>query len=862
MWEHTSNSLGFTIKRLVHEYRDRVALIHYEGFHRQTYTFRDFYTLTHTLSCHLYARGLRKGDRVMVWAPNGAHWILAYLVAAYSGITLVPVDILASSTFAQKIYQRTKPKLVLAEKELLDRLELSSKEEGMTLQFFKRLARTTPPPQDSDALVAVTGHDLLEIVFTSGTTSEPKGILIRQHQVVANTQAVRRRIIYHDSWKFLSLLPMSHLFEQVIGLLGPIYFGATIVAVSSRSMPELFALGRKEGVTHIATVPAVLDHLKIKILEKLPPLLAPYLDPASPSHLLERLYKLPFYLRRLLSWPIRRKIGKWQGFICGGAALDRSTQLFWEALGIRVVVGYGMTEAAPIITCNSMDVRPLGSVGHGLSGQLIKIASDGEILVAGENLSTGYFEQQERAHCNPQGWFHTGDVGHLDAKGRMWITGRKKEMIVRKSGMNVFPYDIESRLNQEAMILESLVLSDPQNQQDLLALVTLHDEAKNAPLLEEQLHEVCSRVNAELEPHQRLGRIAPWPKAHFEKTHTLKLKRAANAELYRLHLQELERQNKGLHATFKKEGEQQHPIFELLAQISSKKLPSIHPSSHLSHDLGLDSVDQVTLWMQIEARLKVSLPTEKMEEIVTVEQLIEAIEDQRKRPQVTRQKYFYFHAALLQLLREPLFLLMRLLISLFWRIEQQGIVATPSKRAPLIYVANHASHLDSLAIATTLPSPLRRATRFAAAYDHFFCGLGRLRGLLMQLFLGAFGFHRHRDIFDNMRTLQELFSTSHPLVLFPEGTRSRNGVLGDFKPGIGLIVSHFEARVQPIYIEGTHALWPPGKKLPRGGTVKIHYMEPIDFPPNTPPSTITRSLEENYKNWAKRYGAKRPSVSA
>lgn len=848
MWEHTSDSLGFCLKRLVHEYRDRTALIHYEGFARQTYSYLDLYEQTHNLSMHLYQLGLRKGDRVLIWAPNSAQWLLSFLTAAYSGLTLVPVDLLASSSFAQKILDKTDPKLVICAPDLLAKLQIGERKH-ISLQALKEHAYHQSANPSSNQSVAITGNDLLEIVFTSGTTSEPKGILIRQHQILANTNAVRLRIIYHDRWKFLSLLPMSHLFEQVIGLVGPLYFGASIVCVSGRSIPELFAIGRKEKVTHIASVPAIIEHLKEKVLSALPPSLQKMLDPASSTNKLNTLYKFPFFLRRLLFWPIRRKLGKWQALISGGALLDKQTQLFWESLGIRIVVGYGMSEACPIITCNSMDVRPIGSAGYGLSGQLIRIAEDGEILVAGENISTGYFGKDNEDHFDKQGWFHTGDVGHMDHRGRLFVTGRKKEMIASASGLNVFPSDIESILNKHPLISESFVLEDPLSKNELVALIIVDsDKQKNL-----QLSELCSLTNAKLEAHQRLSRIEFWPFDQFRKTHTLKLQRPKNLELYLQHRQKSKAQEAVVETPVDSDPLQK-ALFEIIQQITQKKSSQLKLTDKLSHDLSMDSVDLVTLWMQLEAQVKISLPPEKIETVETISDLLTLMKEQKKKPQTPRSKRFFFQKTPFQIVREPFFTLSKALTRLYFGIKKSGRVATTCKHKPLIFVANHASHLDSIIISSSLPAALRRSTRIAAAHDHFFEGYSRIKGLFLQLFLPVFGFHRNRDIFENMRILQELFSSNHPLLLFPEGTRSRDGSLADFKAGIGLIVAHYGARVQPIYLEGTHALWPPGTALPKPGKVHIHFKDPIDFPPDTPASVITAELEGYYKKWAKQYG--------
>lgn len=856
MWEHTSDSLGFCLKRLVHEYRDRTALIHYEGFSRHSYSYLDLFDLTHNLSQHLYHMGLRKGDRVLIWAPNSAQWLISFLTAAYSGLTLVPVDLLASSTFAQKILDKTDPKLVICAPDLLEKLSIGDKKH-LSLQALKELARKAPATKEDKESVAITGNDLLEIVFTSGTTSEPKGILIRQHQILANTHAVRLRIIYHDRWKFLSLLPMSHLFEQVIGMVGPLYFGASIVCVSGRSIPELFAIGRKEQVTHIASVPAIIEHLKEKVLSALPSSLKSLLDPSGKNSKLESLYKVPFFLRRLLFWPIRRKLGKWQALISGGALLDKQTQLFWEVLGIRVVVGYGMSEACPIITCNSMDVRPIGSAGYGLSGQLIRIASDGEILVAGENISTGYFEKDNDEHFDSQGWFHTGDIGYMDKKGRLFVTGRKKEMIASASGLNVFPSDIETILNQYPLISESFVLEDPLSKSELIALVIVEQE-KQAEL---SLSQLCSETNASLETHQRLSRIEFWPFEQFKKTHTLKLQRSKNLDLYKEYREKKEQKEtkgtKGTEQSLEISPESdplQQALFEILAQITQKKASELQPSQTLSHDLSMDSVDLVTLWMQLEAQVKISLPPEKIETIKTIDDLLQLMREQKKKPHAPKSRRFFFQKLPVQILREPFFWIAKALTHLFFTIKVTGKPVSPQKHKPLIFIANHASHLDSAIISASMRASLRRSSRIAAAHDHFFEGYARIKGLFLQLFLPVFGFHRSRDIFENMRILQELFSCDHPLLLFPEGTRSRDGALSDFKAGIGLIVSHFGAQVQPIFLEGTHALWPPHALFPRPGKVKVHFHKPIDFPPDTPASVITSTIEEHYKKWAKQYG--------
>jgi long-chain acyl-CoA synthetase len=829
---YSTQSIGHFVELLGEEFAGRVAITYFHGYRTYRFTYRDLFEQSRKVGAFLMDRGLSKGDRVLICAENSPEWAATLLACGLTGIVLVPVDRKSSRDLLDRIAQATDPQLLITDRsDLADSAEIEVVDIDTLFDRVAGIAADSLAQRDG----YVTSDDLLEIVFTSGTTSEPKGAVIRQRNVVANLRALRLSLRFDPSWKLLSLLPLSHMLEQTVGCLAPLRFGCEVVYHKRKSFADVAAIIREQGITTIVAVPAVLELFKKRIEER-----AAELGSSAKLTKLTRVgAKLPFVLRRPLSRPVRKGLGqRLTAFICGGGPLASNVEDFWESMGIRVIQGYGLTEASPIVTCNSFELRARGSVGRVLKEQRIKLADDGEIFVAGENVISGYHERPDLdSEYFEEGWYRTGDIGRQDELGNLYIIGRKKNMIVGSSGMNVYPEDIEAALAARPEIVEAVVFADERSGAGRVVAAVLTDDETT------DLEQVRTAVNDGLEPHQRLADLFRWHEDDFPRTPTLKIKRGQVIEGYR------------------GAGGEPAPAGPTTAESAIDKIANvvrtvtgadraqIQRSSRLAEDLGVDSLKAVELAVALETAFRVTVDETRLTGGATIADVVEML-DGKSAPQPAcgaRAWPLRGPARLARGLLLPLFqaLVLRLLLGVKIRATSKPTVA---KGRPVIYVANHQSHLDTPAILAALPAALRKRVAVAAANDHFFAG-HRLRGFFGQLLFNMFPFHRTGSFRTNLASVGRCLDAGFSVLVFPEGTRSRDGSIGPFKPGIGQIVCEMGVPVVPLHISGAHELLPPDRSLPRRGSVRISVGQQLELD-REPAPAITAALEQAVRRFA------------
>ena len=390
--------------------------------------------------------------------PNGLQCSGVAHCAAWSSF---PLDDVATPDFFHRVHQQVNAKLLIAsrhhEQQSLPTLTL----EDLSDVLAPRSSLPYPTTQFDPT-------DILEIVFTSGTTAEPKGVVISHGNVLANLaplEAEIRKYLKYERFvhpvRFLNLLPLSHVFGQFLGMFLPPLLGGTVVFQETLKPSDVIRTIHRERVSVLVTVPRVLQSLKEKIERDL-----------SDDHRLEQFQTAfrasqgkHFLHRWWIFRHIRRQFGwKFWAFISGGAALDRTTEEFWDRLGYAVIQGYGLTETTSLISVNHPFRLGKGSIGKVLNGREVKLAEDGEILVRGGGVAAGYWDGDALQPVgDEQGWYRTGDVGELDAAGNLYFKGRKKEVIVTPAGMNVYPGDLEAALRRQPGVKDALVVALPRD---------------------------------------------------------------------------------------------------------------------------------------------------------------------------------------------------------------------------------------------------------------------------------------------------------------------------------------------------------------------------------------------------------------
>src|SRR6059036_2101886 len=503
------------------------AYVQRRGYRTARWTYRQIAELAFRCARELANRGIAKGERVLIWGPNSAEWVAAFFGCALRGVIVVPMDDAVAQEFALRVAQQVGAKLLVCSREHaqagLSTLILDDLQEA--------LRRHSAEPYNP---VPIEASDPLEIVFTSGTTAEPKGVVISHGNVLGNVtpleEEIRKYLKYErfvHPVRFLNLLPLSHVFGQFLGIFLPQLMGGTVIFQDTLKPADVISSIHREHVSVLAAVPRILQSLKEKIeldLEEDGQLnrFRETFRSAEGKHFLRRWW----IFRR-----VHRQFGwKFWAFISGGAALDRATEEFWGRLGFAVIQGYGLTETTSLISVNHPFKVGKGSIGKVLAGREVKLASDGEILVRGNGVASGYWSGQELQPVETEeGWYHTGDVGELDAEGNLYFKGRKKDVIVTPEGMNVYPADLESALRQQPEVKDCVVVGLPRDGNAEPCAVMVMQEGKPAET-------ALKRANESLAEYQRMRSWFVWPEQDFPRTSTQKPRTSAIREFVVSHL--------------------------------------------------------------------------------------------------------------------------------------------------------------------------------------------------------------------------------------------------------------------------------------------------------------------------------------
>jgi long-chain acyl-CoA synthetase len=510
-------------------YADRpaVSMWHDDGT-KAIWTYRDLarrsrlaaYRLRHDL-------GLQPGDRVLTWSPSGPELPAAYFGAMRAGLILVPLDLRMSTDAIQGIVARSEPRRLL-----LGTGQDAPDPAAVGLAAFPTttvadLVADVPSEAEARRMEAEVDSwprpapgDVWDLIFTSGTTGAPKGVMVAHDNLLA-TMAAISHVIPPLEHRVVSVLPLSHLFEQAIGLIYALSVGADILYVRSRNPRVLFAALQAHRVTSMIVVPQVLDLFWAAIEREA--------DRTGRRATFDRLRaiarRLPYPLRRLVFRSVHRRLGgSLSLFVSSGAFLPPALQEAWEDLGVVVIQGYGSTENG-FGTCTTREDHGLGTVGRPMPPVELRVADDGEVLFRGPTLFKGYWQDPDATAraIDPEGWYHTGDIGHLDPAGRLILSGRTKDRIVLPNGFKVYPEDIENAL-RIAGIRDAIVVETQPGRIEAVVLLEVtgaHDAEAAKPIVDAAVR----AANAQLGPQQRIAAWRLWPEEDFPRTHTLKIKR-------------------------------------------------------------------------------------------------------------------------------------------------------------------------------------------------------------------------------------------------------------------------------------------------------------------------------------------------
>ena len=788
-------------------------LVHFDGYRTRTHSYRELAGAARSFALRLQDKGLQKGDKVLFWGENRPEWIAAMWGCLLSGVVVVPVDYRASADLLRRVQAVAAAKVLLVGDEVGEH-GLT----GMPVWKFSSVEWTAPslPVPSAD----VSREDIAEVLFTSGATAEPKGVIIQHKNVLANIVPVEREVQKYKRYqkpfapiRFLNLLPLSHMFGQSMATFIPPMLPGITVFMSGYNPQEIIRQISSRRVSVLVCVPKILEVLREYVLKAVPESATP---PPPGTHWTKRwwLYRR---VHRLFGW-------KFWSFIVGAAPLDPELEEWWSRMGYVVIQGYGLTETAPIVTLNHPFHTRKGTVGKPIAGVQVKIAEDGEILVRGDNVTSGYLNPDaESARAFEDGWFHTGDVGAVDEAGRLSIRGRKKEMIVTPEGLNVFPEDIERVLNAVPGVHDSAVVGE-----DRVHAVLVLDDGADADT-------VVRSVNAKLEDHQKIRGASVWPSRELPRTEgTRKLKRR---EIWRWVTGGATASGSGAAG--------EADVATVLAQYVPNR--SIVPETTID-ELGLSSLERVELLIALERRFNVTVDENAyatartvadLERLVTQPVLSSAAPASTTSepvdfPTWNRTRWAWW----IRRFNLPLWLLP--LARVFVWVRTRGLENLSGLEPPVIFAPNHQSHLDVPALMLALPPKWRYRVAPAMSKEffraHFFPGQFSLRerftnGLnyyLAALVFNAFPFpQREAGARQTMRYTGELTSEGWCIVIFPEGKITDTGEIAPFQSGVGLLASKLNVPVVPVRLVGLDQVLHRGWKMARPGRVEVRFGKPL-----------------------------------
>jgi long-chain acyl-CoA synthetase len=834
------------------------------------YTFADLLDAALRVGDRFHRLGYAKGDRVVLWSENQPEWGVAYMGAAAIGLVVVPLD---SRTWHREVWSVagfTGARAILASRGCFARLtgeelarnesaarpvallDVDSECEPFARAEYPRSTDPAPAAIRTQEMESPGPDDLASIIFTTGTAVDPKGAMHTHRNFLSNLFGVSRSLPLTSDDRFLSVLPLYHALEFTCGFLAPLYRGCTVTYARSLKPKVILETMRETGTTIMLGVPTLYALLRDDIERRV--------LGASRSQLRSNLMETGKRFAR--SWERRfdRSIGR-QMFlrvhqalggrlrflVSGGSALGDELYETYRAMGIQIYEGYGLTETAPVLTVNPLYQSRKGSCGKPVPGVELRLFHTdkdgiGEIIVRTPSLMKGYWDNPratERVVID--GWFHTGDLGWVDADGYLYITGRIKDVIVTGAGKNVYPMDLEAIYRAIPEIEEIVVVGVPSGlSEDVHGVVEPSKGLEGtAEEIRKRIQREIQRVGRDLPGYHRLQQLHVWPAG---------LPRDGDGKIDRDAVRRAVREQAAGEAAARppgeaaarapgRDGDRRQAVVEEIARLARVPAADVRPENRLADDLGLDSLQAIELLLYLDHTLGVSLDDETAGRIETVGQLLAEVPAEtppaaprRARPTTTVRSALPHHErpAIDRALSGSFRAGLKALYRGYFDLEVRGAERIPAE-PPYILAANHSSHLDAPAVLAAIelargPDAARRL-HMLGARDYFFDT--PLKRWFFSTFLNVVPIERTETSLAGLRMVKRILSSGESALIFPEGTRSRTGEIDVFKPGLGLLARELEVPIVPVHIGGTFPALPAGKIVPRPGKVVVAFGEPV-----------------------------------
>lgn len=757
-------------------------------------------------------------QKIAIFSENRAEWIAAFYGGLRNNCVVVPIDFMSSPDDVSYILNDCEPDIIFASPALKKQVEeIKQKIHRMPeIHFFGESERE----EVSSKIEWFDPEDIEKnavIIYTSGTTGSPKGVMLSYKNLIANLDGVSKKVeIYNQDRQVLILLPLHHVFPLAGTMMAPLYVGGTIVMAPSMQSSDLMETLRNNQVAVMIGVPKLYELIYKGIKSKV--------DATFMGRLFFRIVKLS--RSRKLAHKIFKKVhqgfgGNLQFLVCGGAALPKHVGSFYQTLGFDMLEGFGMTEAAPMITFTRPRKVRIGSPGQALPGIQVEIR-DGEIVAKGDNVMLGYYNRpDETAEVLKDGWLYTGDLGRFDKDGYLFITGRKKDIIILSSGKNVNPVELEIDFEKSFDVVKEagVFLHNEHLHIAIVPDIEKFEQMGVQNITEYFKTQIIPVFNAKLSPYKRIMKFA-----------------IVNTELPRTRLSKIQRFKLPEHVE-KSQGKKiadgkfvETEYYLAVKGFIEKQIDfDIQPTHHVELDLGLDSLNKMSLLDYIDRSFGVKMDEKKLISFPSLSDLADYIKEKgqwfkeetiswtetlKEKVDIKLPKSWPTHNILKSLAKY--------FFKIYFRFHGEGMENIPE--GPCIITPNHQSFIDGLFVAAFLKRKVFKQTYFYAKKKHvnngFLRFLARTNNVIVVDMDG--------NIKDSIHQMAAALKEGRKIIIFPEGTRSKDGSLGEFKKTFAILSTELNVPVVPVAIEGADKALPVRSKIPRPWKkVSVRFLKPI-----------------------------------
>ncbi len=864
---------------------DEVAMMVIEPEGMETITFGSMLAQVRSIAYRLSQEKIAFGDRVALIGENHPNWAFAYLGIIYRGAVVTPLDPAATTQTLATFLKGSEAKLAFVSPASVDKFRAACEQIGSNLPAvalrpltqpdglarFADWAATPTPKEFNEAPTPAKAEDLAVLIYTSGTTGAPKAVPLSHGNIYAESTKVQEVMRISDQEVILSLLPLFHAYSQIVNLWLATIVGARVVYLAELSSAGIERGLRESGATALVGVPRLWYLFHKKIFD------AVHQRPASLRALFRSLLVVNGWLRawsglnagRYFFKPIHKSFGgKLRLAVSGGASFDENVARDFHRLGFTILQGYGLTETSGAATVTRFEDNKIGSVGTPLNGVEVRIDEPngegiGEVLIRGPVVMSGYYQNPDanREAFTNDGWFRSGDLGRFDKRGHLYIVGRKKDVIKLPSGKNVFPEDVEAHYEHSPFVSEVCVvgIKDEASQfkgaEKLCAVVVPNFEY----LKEQHIANAREWVVWELE---NLGRELPeYQRVHDFVLRAEQLPRTATRKVRRFELRNQlnalrKREEKGQKAKATVLNESEQALMDspagrvTMAAVMQhvRDITSIHPQMNLEIDLGLDSLARAECFASVEQSLNIELKAEEVTAVLTVGELVQLA---NAKVSGGRQEFrpagaeFHWRAVLAkapeelreveQLLRRKpgvvlfAYVVLRLInlgAHLLFRMEVQGKEALEQLEPPYLICPNHQSYVDPFLVCSTYPRRMLENT-FHVGASMYFTNVATAQ---LARLINVVPIDPDVQLLRAMRAGAAGLRAGKILNIYPEGQRSFDGQLQEFKKGAAILATELNVPIVPVALDGAYRIWPRRSWRFRLAKVKISFGAPIDVP--------------------------------